>query len=104
MAVSTFWMFTGIVLGVFAISGLFGWMMWQAAKSIERSDSDPRYRRRQIALLAAVYVVSMVVGITQVVRGKQSVLSLAGLPIPLLIVYVLLRTALRTKTPPQGKS
>ena len=104
MALSKLWIFVSIVIGVFAVSALFGWMMLQAGKSIERSDSDPKRRRRLLILLATVYVVSIVGGISGVIRGTQPVPSLVGLPIPLLIVYVLLRAALPPKVPPQSKS
>jgi hypothetical protein len=46
-------------------------------------------------------VVSITVGVTEVMRGNQIVLSLVGLPIPLLLAYWLLRTASRTRVPRQ---
>ena len=46
-------------------------------------------------------VVSMVVRIGEVIGGDQPVWSFVFLPIPLLIVYSLLRTARQTKVPPQ---
>jgi len=64
---------------------------------MDRANSDPRYRRRQLILLVAVYVVSMVVGVSEAIRGYQPALSLVGLPIPLLLVYWLLRTARRNR-------
>jgi hypothetical protein len=94
-------MFISVVVGVVTASALIGWTMFRAAKSWDRAASDPRYRRRQLILLAAVYVVSIMFGVSELIRGNQPVLSLVGLPIPLLIVYWLLRTAGRTKVPPQ---
>ena len=76
-------------------------VMFLTAKSTIRSASDPRCRDRQLFLLATVYVVSITVSVTEVIRGNQPVLSLVALPIPLLLVYWLLRTASRTRVPPQ---
>lgn len=98
---SKLWTFVSAVVGVFAASALLGWFMFRAGKSLDRANSDPRYRRRQLLLLAGVYVFSMLIGVSGVIRGEQPVWSLLGLPIPLLIVYFLLRTASRTKVPPQ---
>jgi hypothetical protein len=98
---NSLWTFISAVVGVFAVSALFGWMMFRAAKPWDRAASDPRYRRQKLFLLYAVYVLSMVVGIGEVLRRNQPVQSLLGLPIPLLIAYWLMRTASRTKVPPQ---
>ena len=75
--------------------------MFRAVKSLDRLNSDPGYQRRLFILLAGVYVVSMVVGVNAVIREDQPVWSLVGLPIPVLMAYFLLRTASRTKVPPQ---
>jgi len=99
--VSNLWTVISIVVGVFSVSALFGWMMFRAAKSWERADLDPRYRRRKLILGAAIYVVAIVIGLSQVIRGNEPVETLAGLPIVLLLVYWLLRTASHTKIPPQ---
>ncbi len=95
------WTFVSVVVGVFTASALFGWLMFRAAKSADRCNSDPSYRRRQFILLAGIYVVSMVFGVTEVIRGEEAVWSLVFLPIPLLIVYFLLRMASQTNAPPQ---
>jgi hypothetical protein len=65
LPLSNLWMIISLVLGVFAASALFGWIMFRVAKSMDRSNSDPRYRRRIFILLAAVYVVSMTVGVSE---------------------------------------
>ena len=98
---SKLWTLVSVVIGVFAASAIFGWVMFKMGKAMDRLNSDSSYRRRYFILLASVYVVSMVVGVGEVVLGYQPLWSLVGLPIPLLFVYFLLRTVGRTKTPPQ---
>jgi hypothetical protein len=61
---TTLWTIISVVVGVFTATALFGWFMFRAAKSMDRSNTDPRYRRRQFILLAGVYVVSMAVGVS----------------------------------------
>ena len=100
-ALSKLGTFVSIVVGVFAASALLGWLLFRAGKSMDSANLDPIYRRRLFALLAGVYVISMMVGVSGVIRGTQPVWSLVCLPIPLLIAYVLLRAASRTKVPPQ---
>jgi len=100
LLLSKLWTFISVVVGVFVASALLGWFMLRLGKSMDRANSDPRYRRRQIVLLVGVYVVSMVVGVSGVIGGSQPVWSLVFLPIPLLIVYSLLRTARQTKVQP----
>ena len=98
---SKLWTIFSVVVGVFAASALLGWFMFRLGKSMDRANSEPRYRRRQIVLLVGVYVVSMVVGVSEVIGGNRPVWSLVFLPIPLLIVYFLLRAARQTKVPRQ---
>ena len=102
LSLSNLWMFISVVVGVLT-AGLcmVRVVMFLTAKSTIRSASDPRCRDRQLFLLATVYVVSITVSVAAVIRGNQPVLSLVGLPIPLLLVYWLLRTASRTRVPPQ---
>ena len=90
---SNFWTVIGVVVAVFTA----GWMMFRLAKSVYRYAEDSGYRRRRSLLLATIYLFSMALGISEVIRGNHPVWSLLFLPIPLWFVYHLLRTAKQAK-------
>jgi|SRR5215471_4508913 len=98
LSLSNLWMFISVVVGVLMANlCMVGWGC--------SSPRRPWIGLRQIqdveigSSVATVYVVSIVVCVTEVIRGNQPVLSLVGLPIPLLLVRWLLRTASRTRVP-----
>jgi hypothetical protein len=93
--------FAGVILLVLAASAIFGWFMFRAAKSLDRAESDPSYRRRLILIPVAIYVVSTVYGVSQVILGRQPVQSLIGLPFVLLLIYGGLKAAMKTGAPPK---
>ncbi|MGC2526957.1 MAG: hypothetical protein WA639_04385 [Candidatus Acidiferrum sp.] len=92
-------MFATAVITVFAVAGLFGWMMFRAGQSADRAARDPRYRRRQMILVAAVYSVFLAYGIMQIAFGRLPRLDLVGLIIPILFIWYFWRAASRTKIP-----
>lgn len=94
-------MFATAIVTVFAVAALFGWMMFRAGQSADRSARDPRYRRQQMALIAVVYSVFLAYGITQIAFGRLPRLDLVGLIIPILFVWYFWRAASRTKIPPE---
>jgi len=94
-------MFAAVVVTVFAVAALFGWMMFRAGNSADRAARDPRYRRRQLILIAMVYTVFLVYGITQIAFDSLHTIDLVGLIIPILFVWYFWRAASRTKIPPQ---
>jgi Ca2+/Na+ antiporter len=97
--VSRIWTTVVVVFAVIAVSALLGLMMYGLGKHTERSQSNPKYRRRNAILLAAIYVFSMYAGISGVVRGEEPAWTLIFLPIPIVLVYVLLRSASQVKNP-----
>ncbi len=88
------------VIGVLVISALLAWGMLRVAKSSERAERDPRYLRRLLFRGGALYIVTTVFGIVGVATGREPVQTLFGLPIVLLIIWLLLRAASRVKIPP----
>jgi len=99
--VSNLWKFVIAVVAVFTVSAELGWQALRIAKSAERSISDPRYRRRRLIYLAAVYGVGTVLGVIEVIRGELPGLAMIGVAITLLLVCWSLRTAIKIKVPPQ---
>ena len=93
--------FATAVVTVFAVAALFGWMMFRAGQSADRAARALRYRRRQLILIAVVYSVFLLYGITQIAFGRVPVLDLVGFIIPILFVWYFWRAASRTKIPPQ---
>lgn len=90
-----------IIIGVLVSCLLLGYLLWRVGKSADRADHDPRYRRRSLIRLAMVYLVVGVVIIAGVALGKERVEALYGLPMGVLIIWFLLRTAFKTKVPPK---
>jgi heme A synthase len=90
-----------IILGVSVATVFLGWVMWRAARSVERAESDPKYQRRWLIVFGMVYVLGAIVGISNVASGHAPPLSLLGLPIPVLIAWYFVRAAIRVKVPPK---
>lgn len=65
----------------------------------EKAEKDPKYRRRNLFMLAGIYGFGMLTGISRVVEGSAPLWSLLLLPIPFAFVWVLLRAANRIKAP-----
>ena len=97
---SKLWMLISVVVGVGATSALLGWMMFRFAKSMDRMERDPKYRRRKLSYGACIYGFGMVLGVSQVLSGAASPAALLLLPIPLVFVWIFLRAAKRVKLPP----
>lgn len=92
---------TTIILWVFGVAALLGWASFRAGRLMDRSDRDPRYRRRLLILGSTIYVLGIVAGVAQVVSGSAPPITLLGLTIPLLFVWFFLRAGSRTKIPPE---
>jgi hypothetical protein len=90
-----------VIVGVVVFGFLLGYGVWRAAKSGDRASHDPRYRRRVLIRGAIVYIVVGVFIIVGVGARKERVEALYGLPVGVIIVWLLLRTAIRTKVPPK---
>jgi|SRR5215471_14638170 len=99
-ALSKLWMLIGLVVGVGAASVLLGWMMSRLAKSMDRVQRDPKYKRRMLVYGAAPYAFGIVAGVWQVLSGAASPVALLALPIPLIFLWIFLRAAKRLKIPP----
>lgn len=93
-------MLIGVVIGVSVVSALFGWMMFRLAKSMDRAERDPKYKRRIFLCCAAIYGLGIVSGVSQVLSGEAPPVALLGLPIPILFVWWFLRLARQVKPPP----
>jgi hypothetical protein len=94
-------MLVTIVGGMFAMVALIGWGMYRWANSMDRAARDPKYMRRKLYFGAAIYGFAIFVGVSQVLSGAAPPATLFGALIPILLVYFLLRTAKRVKTPPE---
>jgi uncharacterized membrane protein YoaK (UPF0700 family) len=72
---------------------------------MDRTEREPRYRRRWLFYGAAIYGFGIVAGVSQVLTGDAPPSAFLFVPIPLLIVWVYLRAAKQVKIPPdqQGK-
>jgi hypothetical protein len=88
-----------VIVGVLATTALLAWMMWRVCKSVERAERDPKYLRRHLFWFGMIYVFAAVFGVEEVVRGKEPIQSLIGLPIGLTLAWLWLRTASRIKVP-----
>lgn len=99
-ALSKLWMFISVVAGVFAAAALFGWIMYRSAKSMDRAERDPKYKRRLLYIGASIYAYGLVAGVAQVLSGDAPPATLLAAPIPLLFVWFYLRAAKRVKIPP----
>ena len=67
----------------------------------DRAIHDPRYRRRMLIRAAIVYIVVGVFIIVGVVARKERVEALYGLPVGVIVIWLLLRTAIKTKVRPR---
>jgi hypothetical protein len=89
-----------VIAGVSVATAVLAWMLWRVCKSVQRAERDPRYLRRRLFWLGIIYVGAAVFGIEEVVRGKEPIQSLIGLPIGLAFAWFWLRMASRVKVPP----
>ncbi len=94
MAISGDWkLILTAILGVFvsiAALLLIAWLFYEGA---ERTQRSPRVRRAFFVSLASMYSVWMVIGIVQVIRGRDSTEAWLGLPGGLLLIWLYLRAA-----------
>jgi len=97
---SKLWTIISVVGGVFAATSLFGWTMYRYAKSMDRAEREPKYRRRLLYMGAAIYSCGLVAGVAQVLSGDAPPATLLAAPIPVVFVWFYLRAAKRVKIPP----
>jgi cell division protein FtsW (lipid II flippase) len=90
-----------IIIGVFVLGLLFGYGMWRAAESADRASNDSRSRRRTLIRVTMLYIVVGVFIIVGVAARKERAETLYGLPASVIIIWFLLRTAIKTKVPPK---
>jgi hypothetical protein len=98
--VSKLWTLISILVGVSAASAPFGWMAFRLARHMDRAEREPRYRRRWLFYVAAVYAFGIVAGVSQVLSGDAPPATLLAALIPLFFVWFFLRAAKRVKIPP----
>jgi hypothetical protein len=96
---SKLWTFISVVGGVFAVAALLGWTMYRSAKSMDRAEQDPKYKRRVFYIGAAIYGFGLIAGVARVLSGDAPPAALLPAPIPLLFVWFYLREAKRVKIP-----
>lgn len=89
-----------VIVAVLSFSAFLAWMAWRVSRSAERADRDPRYLRRRLIRWGLLYVVTVAIGIAEVVTGDQPKALLLGLPITALIAWWFFRAAARVKVPP----
>jgi hypothetical protein len=92
-----------VIVGVLVLTGVLIVALWSVVKSTERAERDPWYRRRLFLIMAGMYVVGSVFAISDVLSGHAPLVSLAGLPVVVLLVWFWLRMARRVRIPPHGK-
>ena len=97
-------MFLAIVGSVFGAAALGGWAMHRGAKSADKAEQDPKYRRRLFYRGAALYGFGLVVGVSQVLSGNAPPATLFAAIVPLLFVWFFLRAAKRVKVPPPNQT
>ena len=97
------WTLITIVIGVTAASAILGWMAFRLARHMNRIEQEPTYRRRWLLYGAAIYGVGIVAGVSQVFSGDAPPIALLGVPIPILIVWLCLRSAKQVKIPPDPR-
>jgi flagellar basal body-associated protein FliL len=90
-----------IIISVLAFSAFIGWMAWLSLKSAFKTLENPKRMKRLLTLGAMIYLFGAVNGIVKVATGSAPLLSLIGLPIPLLFIWFFLRAASRVKVPPK---
>lgn len=88
------------VATVLLATGLFSWGMWSAARSSQHAERDAPYRRRTQLRLGTLYLVILVVGVAAVLIGHQQKITLAGVPICLLMGWWLVRNGRNVTVPP----
>jgi len=57
-------------------------------------ERDPKYLRRWLIGGATFYVFGVLLGIIEIARGEKPIQALIGLPIPLLMIWIFVRTIL----------
>ncbi len=87
-----------VVFGIMAVL-IFSVMRW--IKTAERLQSDSSYRKRHWILMAVLYLFGAFNVIGGVAKGSLPPLTLLGLPVSVLLVWVYLRAATREKAPRQ---
>jgi len=88
-----------VVVGVRLFSALLAFGAFRLWKHMDRAERDARYRRRWLLAGGVIYVVSMANAVSKVISGASPVMTLLGLPIPLLMAWFFFRQAIRTKVP-----
>jgi len=74
--------------------------MWGAWKEAEHAEGDARHRRRILLRLGLLYVGCAILGIAEVLSGREPKESLFGLPIAAILAWAYLRAGIRVKVPP----
>ena len=74
--------------------------MFRFAKSMDRAERDPKYKRRILLRSAVIYGFGIVAGVSQVLTGDAPLKALLVLPIPLVFVWVFLRASKQARTLP----
>ena len=90
-----------IIVGVLAFTAFLGWLMWRMTRAVERAERYPRYLRRWLIFFGALYSLGAVTSVFRVMSGEAPILSLIGLPIPVLIAWYFFRAAIRKKVSSQ---
>jgi hypothetical protein len=90
-----------IIIGVLVFGLLLGYGVRWAAEAGDRATNDPRYRRRMLGLCGVVYIVVGIFIIVEVAVRKEPVQVLYGLPIGVIIAWLLFRAVTKTKVPPK---
>ena len=90
--------FARVVIGVVVATVAFGWAVFSAVKSADRSARDPSYNRRRLIWLGVAYGFGATLLIAGVADGRAPTFTLVGLLIPILLVWWLARSANRIRT------
>ena len=90
-----------IIVGVLLASAVLGWALFLFGKHMDRADRDARYRNRWILIGGGVVcILSPLMAVWDIATGEDPIQALAGLPLPLLVAWYVIREARRTKLPP----
>jgi len=87
------------ILGIFVSIASLLLIAWLFYKGAEKSQQTPRVRRAFFVGMTVIYVASMVIGIFEVIQGKESPQILLGLPGGLLLIWLYLKAAAKFRTP-----
>ena len=87
------------VVGVFAASASLLLIASAVYQGPEKTQQSRRLRRAFFIFLAALYVVSMIIGIFRVIEGKQSPEVLLGLPGGLILIWLFWSAARKVRPP-----